>query len=331
MGSSSPQSPSPSADFLRAFGRIAGPGGRLRFDRFMALALFDPAVGYYWRDRPRVGYGPGTDFFTAATSGDVFADLVTAACRHLLPDGDPERWTFVEIGAEPGQGLLEGRAHPFREVRTIRLGEPMQLAGECIVFSNELFDAQPCRRFVRAGGAWREIFVELRDDGLAEVMVPAEDVPIALPADLPEGYRIDAPLAAVDLLRGIAAQPWRGLFLACDYGKSWAEIAEATPAGTARAYHAHQQSNDLLARPGEQDLTCHVCWDWLIAALAANGFREPAVTSHESFFIRRAGAYIEAVIAAEAGGFSPRKLSLMQLLHPAHLGQKFQVLQAFRS
>lgn len=331
MGSSSPQPTAASPDFLRAFRGAAGPGGRLRFDRFMALALFDTDVGYYRRDRQRVGYGPGTDFFTAATSGSVFADLVIAACRHLLPEGDLGRWTFVEIGAEPGQGLLENREHPFREARTIRLGQPMTLAGDCVVFSNELFDAQPCRRFVRTDGAWLETFVTLQGDNLVEVTAPAADVPIALPADASDGYRIDAPLAAVDLLQGIAAQPWRGLFLACDYGKSWAEIAEATPAGTARAYHAHQQGNDLLARPGEQDLTCHVCWDWLVSALAATGFREPKVASHESFFIHHAGAYIEAVIAAEAGGFSPRKQSLMQLLHPAHLGQKFQVLHARRT
>lgn len=331
MGSSNTPSSAASADFLSAFRTAAGPDGRLRFDGFMDLALFHPVVGYYSRDRPRVGYGPGTDFFTATTSGGVFADLVIAACQSLLPDGDPRRWTFVEIGAEPGQGLLDGRAHPFGAARTITLGQPVELTGDCIVFSNELFDAQPCRRFVRSGGAWLETFVALQDERLREVGLPAEDVPIALPADAPEGYHIDAPLAAVDLLRRIAAQPWKGLFLACDYGKSWAELAEGTPAGTARAYHAHTQGNDLLARPGEQDLTCHVCWDWLVEGLAAAGFRKPAVASHESFFIRQAGAYIGAAIAAEAGNFSPRKLALMQLLHPAHLGQKFQVLHALRS
>ena len=35
-------------------------------------------------------------------------------------------------------------------------------------------------------------------------------------------------------------------------------------------------------------------------------------------------------LAAEANRLSPRKLSLMQLLHPSHLGQKFQVLHACR-
>mgnify|MGYP003347625901 CR=1 FL=1 len=68
--------------------------------------------------------------------------------------------------------------------------------------------------------------------------------------------------AATALLETIAAQPWTGLFLTCDYGRSLHELLTEYPAGTARAYHRHRQSNDLLAQPGEQDLTRHLCWDW---------------------------------------------------------------------
>jgi len=175
--------------------------------------------------------------------------------------------------------------------------------------------------------------VALRDGALHLVDLPGAlaDLPAGtLPASAPEGYVIDAPLASVALLREIAAQPWTGLFVACDYGKSWAELAEACPAGTARAYHRHTQSNDLLAQPGEQDLTCHICWDWLSTALNDAGFTDTRVDSQESFWVRQAERYIAQTISAEAARLSPRKLALMQLLHPAHLGQKFQVLHARR-
>jgi len=128
----------------------------------------------------------------------------------------------------------------------------------------------------------------------------------------------------------IAAQPWTGLFVAFDYGKAYAELAAETPHGTARAYFKHTQSNDLLARPGEQDLTGHVCWDWLAAALADGGFAKAQVESQESFFIHHSGEFLAKTMAAEAGRLSQRKLSLLQLLHPSHLGQKFQVLHARR-
>ena len=118
--------------------------------------------------------------------------------------------------------------------------------------------------------------------------------------------------------------------MAFDYGKSLRELAEETPGGTARAYSRHTQSNDLLAQPGEQDITCHVCWDWLAAALATGGFVAPRVDSQEAFFIHHAADFIAATTAAEAARLSQRKLALLQLLHPAHLGQKFQVLHALR-
>lgn len=329
MGSSTSSDDAVAPAFVAAFRARAGEKGVLSFADFMALALYDAEVGYYRRDQPRVGYGAGTDFFTASTSGPIFGELIAAAAVTLLGDRRAGEHTFVEIGAETTGGVLAGVQHPFAAVRTVRVGEPIELRGACVVFSNELFDAQPFRRFVFRGDAWRERGVALRGARLTETEVTTEP-PRELPARAPEGYAVDAPLAAAELADVMARQPWTGLFLACDYGKSWRELVEATPAGTARAYFRHTQSNDLLARPGEQDLTCHVCWDWLGAALERNGFARPTVESQEAFLVHHAGSFIAATTAAEAARFSPRKLSLLQLLHPAHLGQKFQVLHALR-
>lgn len=331
----------------------AGADGVLRmpFDRFMMLALYDPALGYYRRDRKRVGRGGGTDFFTASTSGPVFGELVCAAAEKLLHENgaNPRDYVFVEIGAEPdggGLGVMAGVAHPFAAARAVGVGETIAgheaLAGRCVVFSNELFDAQPFRRFVFREGAWRELGVALDAgaDKLREIEMPrpvasggAGIIPAPLPGTTAEGWHMDLPAGASVLAREIASQPWRGLFLACDYGKSWRELVEVTPAGTARAYYRHRQSNDLLANPGEQDLTCHVCWDWIADALRANAFAAPRVESQESFFVRHAGEYIAKALAAEAAqpaAPGTRKRSLMQLLHPAHMGQKFQAMRAFR-
>lgn len=331
MGSSISAAEGVSPEFLAAFRRRAGPGGTMTFADFMALALYDPEVGYYRRDRPRVGYGPGTDFFTASTSGAIFGELVVAASCSLLGSGDPGEYTFVEIGAEPRGGVLAEVRHPFRESRVVQVGELPGLRGRCVVFSNELFDAQPFRRFVFRGDAWREIMVALQGNELAAIEVPVANPVFPLPSAAPEGYVIDAPFAATALMEAIAAEPWTGVVIVADYGKYWAELVEAAPAGTARAYVNHTQSNDLLARPGEQDLTCHICWDWLIDALGRKGFGATQVESQEAFFVRHAGEFIARTIAAEATQFSQRKLSLLQLLHPSHLGQKFQILHGVRS
>jgi SAM-dependent MidA family methyltransferase len=318
----------PSQEFLNAFRAEAGADGCMPFDQFMKLALYDPTVGYYRSGRRRVGYGGGTDFFTASTSGPLFGELVHAACRSLLTTQKLADYCFVEIGAEPDTSVLKGVTHEFGNVRTIRVGEPIELTGQCVVFSNELFDAQPFKRFIFRAQTWRERGVQLRDGGLREIAMGAETPPSMLPVTAPEGYQMDLPLASVALAEKIAAQPWTGLFVAFDYGKTWRELIEAAPAGTARAYYRHTQANDLLARPGEQDLTCHVCWDWLNEALSRNNFAEPHLESQEVFLIRHAAEFMAATASAEASRFSQRKLAMLQLLH--HLGQKFQVLWALR-
>lgn len=331
MGSSGTSSPAAGAPptFAAIFRDAAGPAGFLSFARFMEIALYHPAVGYYRRRGPRVGYGRGTDFFTASTSGPVFGELVVAACLDLLGREDPHDYTFVEIGAEAAAGILTGVAHPFGAARSIRLSGSLALDGRCVVFSNELFDAQPFHRYAFRRGAWRELGVSLQDGVLAEVELTSA-TPAPLPASAQEGQIFDAPVAAAELAARIAAQPWRGVFVACDYGRSFQELSENHPSGTARAYHRHTQSNDLLARPGEQDLTCHVCWDWLSESLRRHGFHELTVESQEAFFVHHAAGYLAQATAAGAGGFSPKKLSLLQLLHPSHLGQKFQVLHGLR-
>lgn len=314
---------------LRAAGRPALP-----WAEFMELALYDPEVGYYRSNRPRVGRA-GADFYTAASLGTVFGELVVAAASSLLRNVDPGELGFVEIGAEPGRSVLDGIPHPFRSARTLRVGEPLELEGKLVVFSNELFDAQPFHRVVGRDGAWRELGVRMADRHATWVEVPEPSPEVAaLGAELPpvvEGYVLDLPLAAEQLARAIAGQSWTGVFLAFDYGRTWNQLITEYPEGTGRAYSAHRQSGDLLAHPGEQDLTCHVCWDWLERALRDAGFTSVTRESQESFFVRRATTALEQIVANERTvAISPRRSQLHQLLHPALLGQKFEALWAVR-
>jgi SAM-dependent MidA family methyltransferase len=337
--------------FHEVFAQAAGPEDTLPFDRFVELALYHPDVGYYRRDRPRVGREPGTDFHTSTSVGNVFGTLVAAACASLLGEEAAREHAFVEIGAEPfdsaqggpfdsaqggpGGCVVNGIEHPFREARTIRLGDPLRIEGPCVVFSNELFDAQPFVRLVFRGGAWRELGVRLAEGalGLIELDEPSletRELIERLPADPGEGYSLDISPAAARLAAQISAQRWHGLFVACDYGRSWRELTEDSPAGTARAYRAHRQHNDLIADPGEQDLTCHVCWDEIIDAVTRHRFRDEMIESQEAFFIRHAREAVESLVTGAPRGPDPQKLQLQQLIHPTLMGQKFQVLTARR-
>jgi len=213
------------------------------------------------------------------------------------------------------------------------LGDPIRVNGKVIVFANEWLDAQPFNRLVFEDGKWREIGVDISVEKLSEVhleSISREILPYLdeLPEKQPNGYHVDIPSGASQRLKELVAQDWEGLFLTLDYGKSKAELLESSPQGTARAYKNHQQSNELLSNPGGQDLTCHLCWDWLETILIENNFDDVQTLRQESMFMRHAKDPIKEIL--EDHGNSKEKRRLMELLHPAHLGLKFQALSGFR-
>lgn len=328
MGSSTsyPISPAQRA----ALAAIAAEDGFIRFDQFMALALYQPEEGYYRRQRTRVGRTASADFFTASSLGPVFGELVVASCVTLLRGRDPSRFTFYEYGAENGQGVLEGVEHPFGEQRIIGIDDPGTIDGCAIVFSNELFDAQPCRRFRRSETGWQECGVILTAAGVAAHERLVSSLRFELPPTAPLGYHLDWPVGATALATRIAQQPWMGLFMAFDYGKSWQELTTEVPQGTVRAYHRHRQKTALLEAMGEQDLTSHICWDHLTEVLRQHRFETDPILSQEAFLVKHAAPKLAEIMAAESRQLSARKAGLMQLLHPSALGQKFQVAAAWR-
>lgn len=323
--------------FIEVFQNEPGAATRgVSFARFMELAMYHPTVGYYTANRRRVGKDRGADFYTATSFNPVFGELVVAAATSLLAPAEASQYEFVEVGAEPDAGALKNIAHPFRGYRTISFGQPIEMSGKCVVFSNELFDAQPFHRVVRRQTTWRELGVVIRDGALAEIELPALSPEIEaelhrLPPEAPEGYQMDLPLRTIPMLQNIVRQDWSGLFLAFDYGRTWQQLAEDYPEGTARTYSRQKMGGKLLAKPGEQDLTLHICWDWLEDVLQQEGFGEAVVESQEAFFTRRAAALMASIVQTDAGRFTSRKQALKHLLHPGNMGQKFQVLHALRT
>ena len=53
--------------------------------------------------------------------------------------------------------------------------------------------------------------------------------------------------------------------------------------------------------------------------------------TQESFFVQRARRMAELIISGTAASFSPDRQTLMELIHPAHMGRRFQVLWGVRA
>lgn len=264
--------------------------------------------------------------------------MVVDAAEAILGTEACADTTFVEIGAEPSRHLLGDVEHRFADVRVLRLGDSIKIPNRAVVFANELLDAQPFHRLRFSNHRWHELGVRLVDknDSLEEVVLPDPTPEIAgilgrLPEAMPEGYSLDLPLPAENLLSEIVTLPWQGLLLIFDYGKSWDALLEAYPQGTARTYSRHQTGKNLLDRPGEQDITCHLCWDRLMSVLEEHGFMSSCCDAQERFFMTHAQRMIKSIVTQKNKSFTPERQKLLQLLHPIHMGLKFQVLWGVRS
>jgi SAM-dependent MidA family methyltransferase len=88
---------------------------------------------------------------------------------------------------------------------------------------------------------------------------------------------------------------------------------------------------DLLARPGEQDITCHLCWDVLSETLMSGGFEEVKIQTQESFLLNLANRRIQKIFEQKKEGLNEEMQALRELIHPAHLGHGIQVLWGRRN
>ena len=157
--------------------------GWLGFDRFMALALYSPGLGYYANDLRKFGLMPGgqnesgSDFVTAPEMSPRFGQaLARQIAESFQATGTREVWEFgAGSGALAEQILL---ALPEIERYTIvdlsgslRVRQQQRLsafAGRVhwatalpekmcgVVIGNELLDAMPVRLLARVNGMWNE-------------------------------------------------------------------------------------------------------------------------------------------------------------------------------
>ncbi len=314
----------------------ANPKRAISYRDFTRWALYDRVHGYYRKKRQRVGVKAGTDFYTNLAFRSVFAPLVIAAITDSLPDS-PSNYCFVEIAAEPEGGLIrEGNPHPFADVVQIHLDDPVQIPPKAVVFANEWLDAQPFHRFRFADGDWREVGVSATaDDTLEECLLGGQSDALAgiresLPFPHPEGYTLDLSLDAENILAELLASPWRGRFVTVDYGHAFEYLIHEIPQGSGRAYYRHRQVSDLLARPGEQDLTSSVCWTRIQKTLTDWGFVNLFLYRQEEFFMKRASSAVAKIVESGPVGYTPERAGLLGLLHPGQMGARFQVLVADR-
>ena len=217
---------------------IQRAGGAIGFDRYMAIALYEPGLGYYASGRRK--FGALGDFVTAPELTPLFGACVAAQLSHWLPDLVPCVWEFGagsgelavqvlteldRLGFEPVQyRIIEVSAelrdrqratlaarHPAALERVTWLDAlPDRIDG--IVLANELLDALPARRFALAAG------------GVVERVV--QDAPDA-PGTLQLASRPADPAFGAQVRNRLSRAGWPGALPALAYASEIGEQAQA--------------------------------------------------------------------------------------------------------
>ena len=250
--------------------------------------------------------------------------------RTLAEFGDHVRWAGTLAGLGSASSSQRGPSPPDTR-------HPDSVCG--IIFANELLDAMPVQRlgWDAKRRVWFEWGVALQGDRfvwtrLADYSAsrtPASPAPALDPrlsALLPDGFSIElCPLAAA-WWRSAASALRQGKLLTLDYGRTAEQLlAPGNTEGTLRAYRCHRPGADVLADPGEQDITAHVDFTAIQAAGESAGLETEAFLTQAQFLTRVAARAWES-----QDSFGPwtqeRTRQFQTLTHPEHLGRPFRVL-----
>ena len=299
---------------------IAQAGGWLGFDRFMALALYAPGMGYYANSLRKLGLTPesGSDFATAPEMSKHFGHtLAHQVAQALQVTGTDEVWEFgagsgalaLQLLARLGdsvkrytivdlsgslrarqQETLKAYAHQVQWVDAL----PEQLSG--VVVGNEVLDAMPVQLLVRKSGVWHERGVVWCADAAAPLQWEDRVTDLRPPMEIPGEHdylteihsQAEAFVATLaDRFKaGEAATGQGGAAFLIDYGFPESEYFHPQRSmGTLMCHQLHKADTDPLVDVGRKDITAHVNFTGVALAAQDAGLNVLGYTSQAHFLI----------------------------------------------
>lgn len=268
----------------------------ITYEDFMNAVLYHPTLGYYMKDKPKIGREG--DFITTSNVSDIFGSAISKWFALKVKEEGTLLSNVCEIGGGNGRfakAFIEEwqrrsvfplqytivetspyhrrlQSELLKDIQGVRIIESLAeiTEHEGMFFSNELFDALPVRVIEKNSGNLFEIVIGLVDGELVERKVELQDESIFEFIDesgieLKNNQRIEIPLAMDALLYELASKLKKGYLLTIDYGYTnleWQEDAHRH--GSLRGYHQHRMVSNPLLHPGDMDLTTHIHFDRLI-------------------------------------------------------------------
>ncbi|HEY9097136.1 MAG TPA: SAM-dependent methyltransferase, partial [Hydrogenophaga sp.] len=322
------------------------------FDRFMAMALYLPGLGYYANATPKFGHlpqgvqGQGSDFVTAPELTPLFGQtLARQVAQALAATGTDEVWEFGAGNGTLALHLLDALAAMNQPVRqytivdlsgTLRERQAATLAAHAdklrwidalpdalagVVVGNEVLDAMPVQLLSRVAGTWHERGVALGEDGA--LRWADRETALRPPLDIegPHDYLTEIHPQAQAFVRTLAERLVRGVAFFVDYGFPESEYFHPQRhMGTLICHRAHTTDHEPLKDLGQKDITAHVNFTGVALAAQDAGMTVLGYTSQGRFLIN-------CGLLEVAAGAGLRENAMMQkLLNEHEMGELFKVL-----
>jgi len=288
---------------------IERDGGWLAFDRYMALALYAPGLGYYANDSRKFGLLPrsGSDFVTAPELSPLFGRaLARQVAQALQATGSGEVWEFGAgsgaLAAQLFEALgdavehytiveLSGALRARQRERLAAFGDRVRWvdalpdAIDGVIVGNEVLDAMPVQLLHFDGAQWSERGVVVERDRLAwrdrpTLLRPPHGGPCA------PGTVIEIHPQAQAFIATLAERLAHGAAFFIDYGFPEAEYYHPQrTGGTLMCHRGHVADTDPLVDVGLKDITAHVDFTGIALAAQDAGLTVLGYTTQAHFLI----------------------------------------------
>lgn len=319
-------------------------GGWLPFDRFMAMALYAPGLGYYAHGSRKFGLLPqsGSDFVTAPELSPIFGRALARQVAQALDACESrELWEFGAGSGALAEQLLDalgervarytivdlsGSLRERQRERLARFGEvvqwvdslPERISG--VVVGNEVLDAMPVKLLHFDGAQWQERGVALGDEAFTWQDRPSDERPPHDGRFLP-GTVTEIHPQAEAFIATLADRLQRGAVFLVDYGFPEAEYYHLQRhGGTLMCHRAHQADTDPLTDVGEKDITAHVNFTGIALAAQEAGLEVLGYTSQARFLLNC------GVMELLQGADIPTIAHAQKLIHEHEMGELFKVI-----
>ena len=342
---------------------IDDAGGSIGFERYMAMAMYDPQFGYYHNGSRK--FGAGGDFVTAPEISPLFARAMAGHCARALKElegGDllefgpgsgalaaqmltelerlealPGRYLMLELSGE-----LRQRQHDWLRTSVPHLADRVEWLQALpaqgftgVVLANEVLDAMPVTCFavreadvlerrVGCDPGGAPAFREYRADELARARV--DGITASLPEPLCDGYCSEFNPAVDAWVRALSERLERGLILICDYGYPRREYYHPQRRnGTLLCHYRHRAHADPFFYPGLQDISANVDFTAVAEAAAAAQLDLIAYTSQSQFLL--GSGVLDTLELVDNDAERLRVAQEIKLLTlPGEMGDRFQVM-----